>query len=251
MTRFLKEFESFCEKAEELLRYSQSTWQFSLLILHLWRANEICISVGGMIYFIFQTVILFQQLWMRLLKCINPPKILKLQKIVCVLHLLNFLPLFLIALQVNYFQVGHQIAFKLLQFYAIFSTFYYVFIVILLISLFLSRHSSTGIRDAILVKYQEIKLKKWLQVYHPQESFKEITENYDRTSDVSSDKGESSSEENSDCAICLDKFDSEQMVCQLQCKHYYHLNCIYKWLEKDSSKKVCPICNQPNRLIHV
>ena len=45
-----------------------------------------------------------------------------------------------------------------------------------------------------------------------------------------------------DCNICLDKMEKETEVIKLKCNHYFHPDCITKWL-KDYNYK-CPICRE-------
>jgi hypothetical protein len=44
------------------------------------------------------------------------------------------------------------------------------------------------------------------------------------------------------CNICLDNYDVNCSIIILECKHYYHPNCITQWLSKNSNK--CPICRE-------
>ena len=44
---------------------------------------------------------------------------------------------------------------------------------------------------------------------------------------------------NKSCTICLDEFKPNEKVTALPCLHYFHKNCIKKWLER---KKDCPVC---------
>ncbi|XP_064626696.1 E3 ubiquitin-protein ligase RNF181-like [Lineus longissimus] len=41
------------------------------------------------------------------------------------------------------------------------------------------------------------------------------------------------------CPICLGKYDEEDSVKQLPCKHRFHPTCIMPWLERTNS---CPVC---------
>ena len=43
----------------------------------------------------------------------------------------------------------------------------------------------------------------------------------------------------SDCVICSEKINKNDLVSILMCNHYFHSNCILKWYEL---KKNCPIC---------
>lgn len=43
-----------------------------------------------------------------------------------------------------------------------------------------------------------------------------------------------------DCAICLTQFNIKDVVKQLGCKHSFHLDCINKWLSKNTHS--CPCC---------
>ncbi|KAI5189887.1 hypothetical protein NEMIN01_0750 [Nematocida minor] len=44
-----------------------------------------------------------------------------------------------------------------------------------------------------------------------------------------------------ECPICFEKFDQTDFIRTLQCKHYYHGNCIDPWLLSRSCR--CPVCN--------
>ncbi|KAL8159723.1 hypothetical protein V2J09_001260 [Rumex salicifolius] len=49
-----------------------------------------------------------------------------------------------------------------------------------------------------------------------------------------------SSNENAQCAVCLAEYRKEDIVRILpQCSHYFHMNCIDKWLLQNST---CPVC---------
>lgn len=43
------------------------------------------------------------------------------------------------------------------------------------------------------------------------------------------------------CSICLDGFEMDNTVRELQCGHVFHPGCVDEWLKKSSS---CPICNE-------
>lgn len=45
-----------------------------------------------------------------------------------------------------------------------------------------------------------------------------------------------------ECPICFDKFEEDNKVVILQCKHYFHYNCIKKWLLEENN--TCPICRK-------
>ena len=48
-------------------------------------------------------------------------------------------------------------------------------------------------------------------------------------------------EECKDCVICYDKYNKN--MSELKCKHVFHTECIYKWLDSDNkNKKTCPLC---------
>ncbi len=43
------------------------------------------------------------------------------------------------------------------------------------------------------------------------------------------------------CNICLENFENNNIARELHCKHYFHQECIDKWLE---DKLECPLCRQ-------
>ena len=44
---------------------------------------------------------------------------------------------------------------------------------------------------------------------------------------------------NEDCTICLDALKSNENVINLPCNHYYHEDCIKRWLNEQN---FCPVC---------
>ena len=44
------------------------------------------------------------------------------------------------------------------------------------------------------------------------------------------------------CSICLEEYNINDKLLELKCKHYYHYNCIYPWISRESTK--CPSCRQ-------
>ena len=44
---------------------------------------------------------------------------------------------------------------------------------------------------------------------------------------------------NETCAICLELFDANSIVCNIPCKHTFHRSCIKTWCEH---KLTCPLC---------
>lgn len=43
------------------------------------------------------------------------------------------------------------------------------------------------------------------------------------------------------CPICLEEYDPENPKIETKCAHYYHLSCMYEWMERSDS---CPICGK-------
>ncbi|XP_020587867.1 E3 ubiquitin-protein ligase At3g02290-like [Phalaenopsis equestris] len=43
------------------------------------------------------------------------------------------------------------------------------------------------------------------------------------------------------CPICLDEYNPENPKIDTKCSHYYHLSCMYEWMERSDS---CPICGK-------
>jgi hypothetical protein len=49
-------------------------------------------------------------------------------------------------------------------------------------------------------------------------------------------------EENEICSIDLNEMSKDDNVIFLPCRHAFHEECIYEWLEKSSPSKICPNC---------
>ena len=47
--------------------------------------------------------------------------------------------------------------------------------------------------------------------------------------------------DNSDCCICLDKFEENNTSIILECSHRFHRSCISNWLKKELN---CPLCRK-------
>lgn len=45
------------------------------------------------------------------------------------------------------------------------------------------------------------------------------------------------------CTVCLEEFNSKNIVCVLECKHIFHFDCLRDWLIKNIMKPICPNCN--------
>lgn len=60
---------------------------------------------------------------------------------------------------------------------------------------------------------------------------------YDKCT-INYESNESNESNDNTCSICLEKIKEECAV--LKCQHYFHLECIEKWIEEDG--KTCPLC---------
>lgn len=49
-------------------------------------------------------------------------------------------------------------------------------------------------------------------------------------------------DDNKECIICLEKFKLDEQICKLNCKHFFHIDCIELWINK---KNDCPLCRTP------
>ena len=49
------------------------------------------------------------------------------------------------------------------------------------------------------------------------------------------------SNDNTDCCICLDKFEENHKSIVLECSHRFHRSCISNWLKKELN---CPLCRK-------
>jgi predicted RNA-binding Zn-ribbon protein involved in translation (DUF1610 family) len=49
-----------------------------------------------------------------------------------------------------------------------------------------------------------------------------------------------------ECIICTEELNDKYEIIYLDCKHYYHENCINQWIKKNNFKKsfLCPYCQQ-------
>lgn len=47
---------------------------------------------------------------------------------------------------------------------------------------------------------------------------------------------------NTQCNICLEEYEDSDYLILFKCNHYFHKDCIIKWLEDNSNK--CPICRE-------
>lgn len=46
---------------------------------------------------------------------------------------------------------------------------------------------------------------------------------------------------NTECAICLDKYEIGKYKRELKCKHIFHKKCVDKWIKKNEN---CPVCRK-------
>jgi hypothetical protein len=51
-----------------------------------------------------------------------------------------------------------------------------------------------------------------------------------------------------ECIICYQEFEEGEIIITLQCDHYYHMNCINKWIQV---REVCPQCQSPVNVMRV
>jgi hypothetical protein len=45
-----------------------------------------------------------------------------------------------------------------------------------------------------------------------------------------------------ECPICFEKFNENDDIIILHCKHYFHIDCIKRWLTKEQN--TCPVCRE-------
>ncbi|CAA6657332.1 unnamed protein product [Spirodela intermedia] len=48
-------------------------------------------------------------------------------------------------------------------------------------------------------------------------------------------------EDEDSCPICLEEYTPENPKISMQCSHYFHLGCIYEWMERSDA---CPVCGK-------
>ena len=47
-----------------------------------------------------------------------------------------------------------------------------------------------------------------------------------------------------ECSICIEDYNTNDVIRILDCNHSFHTNCIESWIQY-SSKTQCPICSKP------
>ncbi|CCH45584.1 hypothetical protein BN7_5167 [Wickerhamomyces ciferrii] len=62
------------------------------------------------------------------------------------------------------------------------------------------------------------------------------------------------------CGICRVSFDATCSNCKIpgdqcplvvgECTHRFHMHCIVKWLEIETSKNLCPMCRRSFKAVH-
>ena len=55
-------------------------------------------------------------------------------------------------------------------------------------------------------------------------------------------------DKNETCAICIEDMCVNEKLKILKCNHYYHEDCIYKWITK---KNICPLCRSTDIISNV
>jgi E3 ubiquitin-protein ligase RHA2 len=45
-----------------------------------------------------------------------------------------------------------------------------------------------------------------------------------------------------DCAICINKIESNEYIRKLKCNHLFHKKCVDNWLKKNIENASCPMC---------
>jgi hypothetical protein len=43
------------------------------------------------------------------------------------------------------------------------------------------------------------------------------------------------------CPTCLEEYTADNPKIMTECKHHYHLGCIYEWMERSDR---CPVCSE-------
>ncbi len=246
------EIEMRCCHIEAQSSSFMTVWQSILFGLHVFLLFNNPMGVGTIVYCYMNAIVITLQVLTRTLKRSDNQKgkYSIPQGIFCFVNFVATLLLIPVSLKLKYFELDADLGLKFLQINCILSAIYYTLVLIAFIILLKGYYgrSKTGIRDAILIIYETARMEKWLKTHYPQ-----TTQTYDDSmdeelGDISSNENSS---DNSDCSICLDTFESKAPVCRLKCKHYFHLSCIYQWLQHQNSRKVCPLCKEVNQLEQV
>lgn len=60
------------------------------------------------------------------------------------------------------------------------------------------------------------------------------------STDARSNGGSTSCSAAMECCVCLSRFQSDEEVSELSCKHFFHRGCLDKWF--DNKHSTCPLC---------
>lgn len=108
----------------------------------------------------------------------------------------------------------------------------------------LNRISTLDIMDNFLNEIQDT-----LSYYDIEDSLEDLQETQDdvkvvvpedELKNIKEEKYIENKHKDKNCSICLEEYEKEDIIKQLECKHMFHKNCIEPWLKEYSHK--CPLC---------
>ena len=72
--------------------------------------------------------------------------------------------------------------------------------------------------------------------------FKSLCHNSYYEPKTSSSDGNNTNNNNNmvECCVCLCRFEADEEVSELSCKHFFHKGCLEKWF--DNKHETCPLC---------
>lgn len=254
MKEFFDQILQRCEHAENTSRNSISIWQLFLIGFHVYILCIGEVGIGAAFYCFLTLFICASQLLLRNLKPVAREQstksvFIRAQTVFCLLNFINSIMQIFVATKQPHFEFTSEFATIFARLFCIQNAAYYtiVFVFILITFYKYKRRSKTGITEAVLIEYQTARVDKWLKTHYPQISI-DASKLDLSDSDISTSSNE---DENSDCSICLDTFKTEELVCRLKCRHYYHIDCIFEWIKHRNSRGTCPLCKQVNHLEQV
>lgn len=227
-----------------------SSWNCMYIAIHCWILYIVLSNVptfnniGTLFYTTFSLCVTVTQIglrYWRLMSFSNDfiEKLQLAQCVFCVANMSNQLMQVFIAFSFQYFDADSSVVFVVTLLCILGWVYYAAVIMYCILQYYLLKRSRSRLR--------------YIVNFLPYEDAKKTQKKYNKLQSQSVDAeplqdSSSDSSESSDCPICLDTFESKGVICQLKCKHYFHIDCIHEWLKTLESTSgldyKCPLCRQ-------